>query len=49
MQFLRKQNFEEPNFHDDKTVRQVKNMANPELTKPSIGFVPHSKGKVDGN
>jgi anaerobic dimethyl sulfoxide reductase subunit B (iron-sulfur subunit) len=30
----------------DETVRQVKNMANPELTKPSIAFVPHSKGKV---
>ena len=27
-------------------VRQVKNMANPELTRPSIVFVPHSKGKV---
>jgi anaerobic dimethyl sulfoxide reductase subunit B (iron-sulfur subunit) len=27
-------------------VRQVRNMANPELTKPSIAFVPHSKGKV---
>jgi hypothetical protein len=24
----------------------VKNMANPELTRPSIVFVPHSKGKV---
>jgi anaerobic dimethyl sulfoxide reductase subunit B (iron-sulfur subunit) len=32
----------------DKVVRQVKNMANPELTNPSIVFVPHSKGKVDG-
>ena len=31
---------------NDKPVRQVKNMANPELTKPSIAFVPHSKGKV---
>lgn len=31
----------------DKVVRQVKNMANPELTKPSIGFIPHSKGKVE--
>ena len=30
----------------EKTVRQVKNMANPELTRPSIVFVPHSKGKV---
>ena len=26
--------------------RQVKNMANVELTKPSIGFIAHSKGKV---
>ena len=31
----------------DKTVRQVRDMANPELTKPSIGFIPHSKGKID--
>lgn len=31
---------------NDEVVRQVKNMANIELTKPSIGFVPHSKGKV---
>ena len=31
---------------NDKPVKQVKNMANPELTKPSIAFVPHSKGKV---
>jgi len=31
---------------NDEVVRQVKNMANVELTKPSIGFVPHSKGKV---
>ena len=31
----------------DTVVRQVRNMADPELTKPSIGFVPHSKGKVD--
>ena len=30
----------------DTVVRQVKNMANPELTRPSIVFVPHSKGKV---
>ncbi len=30
----------------DKVVRQVKNMANPDLTNPSIVFVPHSKGKV---
>ncbi len=27
-------------------VRQVKNMAHPELTNPSIVFVPHSQGKV---
>jgi anaerobic dimethyl sulfoxide reductase subunit B len=33
----------------DKTVRQVKNMANPALTGPSIGFVAHSKGKVGGD
>jgi anaerobic dimethyl sulfoxide reductase subunit B (iron-sulfur subunit) len=32
----------------DKPVRQVKNLANPELTRPSIAFVPHSKGRVDG-
>ena len=31
----------------DKTVRQVKNMANPELTHPSIAFVPHRKGKIE--
>ncbi|MCG8017153.1 MAG: 4Fe-4S dicluster domain-containing protein [Candidatus Thiodiazotropha sp. 'RUGA'] len=30
----------------DKVSKQVKNMANIELTKPSIGFVAHSKGKV---
>jgi anaerobic dimethyl sulfoxide reductase subunit B len=28
-------------------VRAVKNFADPELTKPSIVFVPHSKGKVE--
>jgi anaerobic dimethyl sulfoxide reductase subunit B len=33
---------------DEKPVRQVKNMANPALTNPSIVFVPHSKGRVDG-
>jgi anaerobic dimethyl sulfoxide reductase subunit B (iron-sulfur subunit) len=33
----------------DETVRQVKNMANPELTKPSIAFIPHSKGKIDAS
>ena len=32
----------------DKVVRQVKNMADPALTNPSIVFVPHSKGRVDG-
>ena len=32
---------------NDKTVRQVKNMANPELTHPSIAFVPHRKGKIE--
>jgi len=31
---------------NDTPVRQVKNMANPELTNPSIIFIPHSKGKV---
>lgn len=31
---------------NDEIVRQVKNMADPELTNPSIVFVPHSKGKV---
>ncbi len=31
----------------EQVVRQVKNMANPELTNPSIVFVPHSKGIVD--
>ncbi len=31
----------------DSVVRQVKNMADVELTKPSIGFVPHSKGKIE--
>lgn len=30
-------------------VKQVKNMASPELTRPSIAFIPHSKGKVDGD
>ena len=33
---------------NDKPVKQVKNMANPELTRPSIAFIPHSKGRVDG-
>ena len=31
---------------NEKVVRQVKNFANPDLTNPSIRFVPHSKGKV---
>lgn len=32
---------------NDQVVRQVKSMADPELTNPSIVFVPHSKGVVD--
>jgi anaerobic dimethyl sulfoxide reductase subunit B (iron-sulfur subunit) len=32
---------------NDITVRQVKSMANPDLTNPSIVFIPHSKGAVD--
>lgn len=32
---------------DDDLVRQVRSMADPELTNPSIRFVPHSKGRVD--
>lgn len=32
---------------DEEVVRQVKNMADPELTKPSIVFIAHSKGSVD--
>jgi len=31
----------------EQPVRAVKNFANPELTNPSIVFVPHSKGRVD--
>ncbi|HHB80225.1 MAG TPA: 4Fe-4S dicluster domain-containing protein [Aliiroseovarius sp.] len=31
---------------NDHLVRQVKSMADPELTNPSIRFVPHSKGVV---
>ena len=31
----------------DEVVGQVKSMADPELTHPSIVFVPHSKGRVD--
>jgi anaerobic dimethyl sulfoxide reductase subunit B (iron-sulfur subunit) len=30
------------------TVRAIKNLANPELTNPSIAFVPHPKGKLGG-
>jgi anaerobic dimethyl sulfoxide reductase subunit B (iron-sulfur subunit) len=33
---------------NDEVVKQVKHMADPELTHPSIVFVPHSKGKVEG-
>lgn len=33
---------------NDEVVRQVHSMANPELTNPSIVFIPHSKGRVDG-
>ncbi len=33
---------------NDEVVRQVRTMADPELTNPSIVFVPHSKGKVEG-
>jgi anaerobic dimethyl sulfoxide reductase subunit B len=29
------------------TVRAIKNLADPELTNPSIAFVPHSKGKLE--
>ena len=32
---------------NDKVVRQVRNMSDPELTNPSIAFVPHSKGAVE--
>lgn len=31
----------------DKLVRQVKSMADPELTNPSIVFIAHSNGRVD--
>ena len=31
----------------DTPVGRVKNMANPALTRPSIVFVPHPKGKVE--
>jgi anaerobic dimethyl sulfoxide reductase subunit B (iron-sulfur subunit) len=30
----------------DVPVKQVKNMANPELTQPSIVFIAHPQGKV---
>ena len=33
---------------NDRTVRAVKHFANPELTDPSIVFVAHSKGAIDG-
>jgi anaerobic dimethyl sulfoxide reductase subunit B (iron-sulfur subunit) len=32
---------------NEKAVRAVKNLADPELTKPSIAFIPHSKAKVE--
>lgn len=32
---------------NEEPVRAVKNFANPELTNPSIVFIPHSKGRVD--
>lgn len=32
---------------NEKPVRAVKNFSNPELTNPSIVFIPHSKGGVD--
>ena len=31
----------------ERAVKQVKNMADPELTLPSIAFVPHPKGRID--
>jgi len=31
----------------DEPVRAVRNFANPDLTNPSIVFVPHSKGAID--
>ncbi|MFO1034915.1 MAG: 4Fe-4S dicluster domain-containing protein [Hyphomicrobiales bacterium] len=33
---------------NEDVVRQVVHMADPELTNPSIVFIPHSKGRVDG-
>ncbi len=35
------------NLKGEEPVRQVKGMANPELTNPSIVFIPHPKGRVD--
>ncbi|MES9914264.1 MAG: 4Fe-4S dicluster domain-containing protein, partial [Candidatus Sedimenticola sp. 4PFRAG1] len=32
---------------DEQSVREVLNFASPDLTNPSIRFVPHSKGRVD--
>ena len=32
---------------NDQPVRAIKNFADPELTNPSMVFVPHSKGKVE--
>jgi len=32
---------------NEKPVSAVKNFANPELTHPSIVFIPHSKGRMD--
>ena len=34
---------------NDTVVRQVKSMADPELTNPSIVFVAHSKGRMDND
>ena len=34
---------------NDTVVRQVKSMADPDLTNPSIVFVAHSKGRVDND
>ncbi len=31
----------------EKPVRAVKHLADPELTKPSIAFIPHSRGRVE--
>ncbi len=32
---------------NEQPVHTVKNLADPELTRPSIAFVPHSKGRVE--